>query len=190
MLMKSFRQRGVSLVELVIAVAVLGVILAVAYPSFTLLLANQRIKTATESLRAGLQFARIEALRRGQGVSFDMSSLNSSWTVGCEIPVDDDNDGDGLPDCPGEIQFSASTVAGGVQNITITTDGGGVATFSPVGLVRQVNRDGSVPFTQINVTVPNISSAGLVPLRVVLPAGGLSRICDPAISDAGDTRKC
>lgn len=185
------RDRGVTFVELVVVLAVMAVIIAITLPSFATLMANQRIKTTAESLRAGLQLARMEALKRGQGVTFDMGSLNSSWTVGCEIPVDADNDGDGLFDCPGEIRFSSSIVEGGVQNITITMDAGaGMVTFSPIGLVRQANQDGSVPFTQIDVTVPNTGISGLKPLRVLLPAGGLSRVCDPAVTTDGDTRKC
>lgn len=188
--MKWRRDRGVSVIELVVALAVLAVVVAIALPSFTVLMANQRIKTTAESLRAGLQLARIEALRRGQGVTLEMGSMDSSWTVGCEIPVDADNDGDGLPDCPGQIQYSASVVQGGVQNITITLDGGTLVTFSPIGLVRQINQDNSVPFTRIDVTVPNFAPTEIKPMRVLLPAGGLSRVCDPSVTTAGDTRKC
>lgn len=185
------RHRGMSFVELVVVLAILAVILAIALPSFTTLMANQRIRTSAESLRAGLQLARIEALKRGRGVTFSMPTLDSSWIVGCEIPVADDNDGDGLPDCPVQIQYSTSAVEGGISAITITLDAGnGLVTFSPIGLVRQANQDGSVPFTQIDVTVPNVSATGLKPLRILLPAGGLSRVCDPSVTTAGDTRKC
>jgi type IV fimbrial biogenesis protein FimT len=183
--------RGVSVVEAMVVLAILAVILGIALPSYTTFMANQRIRATTESLRAGLQLARIEALKRGRGVFFNMAGLDSSWTIGCETPIPDDNDGDGLPDCPAQIQFSASVSAGGSNAITVTPSPNSVlATFSPLGLVRQINLDGSAPFTQIDVTVPNISSPELHPLRVVLPAGGLSRICDPSITTAGDTRLC
>ncbi len=183
------RHRGVTALELIIVVAVMGVILLIAMPSFMSMMANQRIKTTAESLRAGLQSARMEAIKRGRGVVFSMATLDSSWIVGCEIPISEDNDGDGLADCPAQIQFSASVV-GGADSITITSDDGTLATFTPIGLVRQVNQDGSTPFTQINVTAPLVNVAGLRPMRVLLPAGGLSRICDPAVTDSGDTRKC
>lgn len=182
--------RGMSVIELIVALAILGIIVVIALPEFRTMIANQRIRSAAESLRSGLQVARMEALKRGQGVVFDMSNLDSSWSAGCEIPVGDDNDGDGLPDCPSEIQAAASVAEGGTDAITIVTDGGTLATFSALGLVRQVNQDGSVPFTQVDITVPNMASLGLKPLRVLLPAGGLSRVCDPSISTEGDTRKC
>lgn len=188
LLMKARKSRGLTLIELVVTVTVLAVIIALAMPSFSVLLANQRIRTATENLRAGLQGARVEALKRGQGVVFEMPILDSSWRYGCESPVADDNDGDGLPDCPSQIQVSASSV-GDDSTLTIVTTPAGVSrvAFSPLGLVRQTV---PVPFTQIDITVPNISASNLKPLRILLPAGGLSRICDPSVTDSGDTRKC
>ena len=187
--MTRHRSRGVTAIEMIIAVAILAIVLAAAMPSFTTVMTNQRIRTATESLRTGLQLARMEALKRGQGVIFNMGTLDSSWSFGCETPVNDDSDGDGLPDCPSQVQ-TANSVAGGTGNITITTNGGTRVTFSPIGLVRQINLDGSATFSQINVTAPSSSSSSLVPLRVLLPAGGLSRICDPHVTADGDTRKC
>lgn len=184
------RSRGFGMVETIVVLAILGIVVAVAMPAFSTLMANQRIRSAAESLRSGLQMARMEALKRGRGIAFDMTNIDSSWSVGCEIPVGDDNDGDGLPDCPSEIQGSASVASGGTDAITIVTDGGTIATFSPIGLVRQVNQDGSAPFTQVNITVPNLSSADIKPLRILLPAGGLSRVCDPSVATEGDTRKC
>lgn len=182
--------RGVSFVELIVVLAILGIIAVIAMPEFATMMANQRIRSSAESLRSGLQVARMEALKRGQGVVFDMSNLDSSWSAGCEIPVGDDNDGDGLPDCPSEIQAAASVAEGGTDSIAIVTDGGTQATFSALGLVRQLNQDGSAPFTQVDITVPNVSSSGIKPMRVLLPVGGLSRVCDPSVSTEGDTRKC
>lgn len=186
--MRRCRNRGASFVEMIAVLAIMGVIIAIALPSFTTLMANQRIRTTAESLRSGIQLARMEALKRGRGTTFNMGALNSAWVVGCEIPVADDDDGDGLSDCPIQIQDSTGVVEG--TAITITTDADGLVTFSPLGLVRQLNQDGTAPFTQIDVTVPNVSSSGLKPLRILLPAGGLSRICDPSVTTAGDTRIC
>lgn len=175
------------MIEIAISLAVLAILTSIALPSFTGFIANQRIRATAESLRAGVQLARIEALRRGTGVVFDMSGLDSSWTVGCESPVGDDLDGDGLPDCPAQIQSAERAVAGGTAVMSITADSARL-TFSPVGLVRQANLDGSAPLTRVDVAALNIS--GQTPLRILVPAGGLSRICDPAITTSGDTRKC
>ena len=44
------RQRGFSLVELVIAVAIMGILLALALPSFSTYLRNVKLRSAAESL--------------------------------------------------------------------------------------------------------------------------------------------
>lgn len=181
------RNRGVSMIEIMIALAVLAILTSLALPSFNGFIANQRIRAAAESLRSGVQLARVEALRRGTGVVFDMSGLDSSWAIGCESPVGDDLDGDGLPDCPAQIQSAERAVSGGAAVMSITADSTRL-TFSPVGLVRQANLDGSAPLTRVDISALNVSEQK--PLRILVPAGGLSRICDPAVTTVGDTRKC
>jgi type IV fimbrial biogenesis protein FimT len=182
--------RGVTMTEVLMVVAIVAVVMGLALPSFQVFVANQRIRTVAESLRAGMQLARIEALKRGVPVFFDMATLDSSWQVGCETPDANDNDGDGQADCPAEIRAEQSSAPGGTSVITITTTAGTRSTFNSIGLVKPANLDGSGPVTQLDITVPGISSSDLVPMRVLLPAGGLSRVCNPAISTAGDSRKC
>ncbi|RYG38700.1 MAG: prepilin-type N-terminal cleavage/methylation domain-containing protein [Burkholderiales bacterium] len=65
--------RGVTLVELLITVAVLGVLLAVAVPSLSDLLERRRIGAAANEISDVLHFARAEAnSNRGQGVTIEI----------------------------------------------------------------------------------------------------------------------
>lgn len=176
------------MVEIAVVLAILGILMAIALPNMQGWMANQRIRTKTESLRAGMQTARVEAMRRNLNVVFTMN-FDSSWTVGCETPVAD-NDGDGLEDCPALITQAIASEGGTNVEIDSTPAGSTQATFSGIGLVRAANADGTPPLSQVDVTVPDISYDGLRPLRILLPLGGLSRICDPAVTTDGDTRKC
>ena len=67
--MKNLRQRsghqGFTLVELLIAVAVIAIILVVAAPSFRDMVLMQRLRSITAQLVTDLQFARNEAVSRG-----------------------------------------------------------------------------------------------------------------------------
>lgn len=65
----TMRQRGFTLVELVITIAVMALILFVAIPSIGTWLDNTRIRNVADSLQNGLQLARGEAVRRNQNVS-------------------------------------------------------------------------------------------------------------------------
>lgn len=62
-------QDGLTLIELMITVAMLGVVLTLSVPSFTRLQGNYRLSTAAHRLAAAVNLARSEALERKQAVS-------------------------------------------------------------------------------------------------------------------------
>lgn len=64
--MTAMKQRGLTLIEVMIVVAIGAVLLSLALPSFTGHLQRHRLKAAAQSLAADLAEARFEAARRGQ----------------------------------------------------------------------------------------------------------------------------
>lgn len=81
------RSAGFTLIELTVTVAVLGVLLSVAAPSFRDLQAAQRVRSAANSLVSDLVLARSEALKRGRNVV--LTAADSGWTGGWTMGVQD-----------------------------------------------------------------------------------------------------
>jgi type IV fimbrial biogenesis protein FimT len=95
----SRRQRGLTLIELMIAVAVGAILLALAAPSFTQALGKNRLSSAASELTGAVQLARAEAIRNNRRVTLcrsedgsACSSTNSTWP-GWIVFVDTDSDG-------------------------------------------------------------------------------------------------
>lgn len=75
-------QRGFNLIEVMITLAVIGVLLTLGFPAFTEFLQNQQIRSAAEGALNALQVARAEAVRRNAPVRFQfVSDLTSGCTL-------------------------------------------------------------------------------------------------------------
>lgn len=61
--------RGFTLVELMVTVAVLGILAVVAVPAMTGMINNSRLRGQAEEVTAALQLARSEAVRRNQRIT-------------------------------------------------------------------------------------------------------------------------
>lgn len=160
--------RGLTLIELMITVAVLAIGLALAAPAFTQQLANYRLRAAAESIINGLNYARAEAVRRNAPVSFTLSDTGSGWTVAMLSPA----------------TTLQSRAAGETPDVTAaSTTASRAVTFTATGFV-----DGSgTRMSQIDLAT---STAGSETRRIDIFGGGLIRVCDPAVTAAGDPRRC
>ena len=168
---------GFSLVELMIAIAVLGAMLALGVPAFFNWLQNSQTRTAAEALRNGLQIARAEAVRLNRNVRFQLTdSAESGWRVN---PLDD-------PDRDPPV--GARVHGDGSPNVAVATTPAGATdvTFNSFGQV--INADA---ITQMDVSNPLISNtADQRALRVFITSGGTAKMCDPKVTDPGDPRTC
>lgn len=71
--------RGFTLIELVVAIAVLGILAVVAAPAIGDYVATQRLKGAAEELQTDLQFARMESVQKNSVVTVTLAS--TGYTV-------------------------------------------------------------------------------------------------------------
>lgn len=104
--------RGVTLIEMLTAVAVLAILTAVAAPGLSSFLVGQRVKAMTYDLTADLLLARSEALKRGADVS--VTPAADGWAAGWSVTAGDTaiggraDAGAGvvIEDAPDEIVFN------------------------------------------------------------------------------------
>lgn len=72
------KQRGFTLLELMVTIAVLAIVVSLAAPSFRETIAANRARAASDALVSALSLARLEAVKRGKYVSTCLSVDGSS----------------------------------------------------------------------------------------------------------------
>ena len=86
------------MIELMVTIAILGVLMVVAAPGIGELIKNNRIATQTNDVFSMLAYARAEAMRRGARVAVcpstdGASCAGSNWSTGLIAFADADQDG-------------------------------------------------------------------------------------------------
>ncbi len=80
-----FTLTGFTLIELMIVLAIAGILAAITYPSMTTSIANNRVRSHSQDIQGILQFARSEAISRGETVTITPAS---NWQNGASLTID------------------------------------------------------------------------------------------------------
>lgn len=141
------RMRGFTLIELMITVIVLGVLVALAAPSFRTMILNQQSEAIGEDIITAFQLARSEAIKRGGFVSVcptdDGTSCGGAWQNGLLVLVDK------ALSPTAAVDFEAADRQRYTQfsndNAVITSSGPGYVRYDGRGMM--VNDDGPFELT-------------------------------------------
>jgi type IV fimbrial biogenesis protein FimT len=208
---------GFSLIELLITVAIAGILLALGASSYRIWISNMRVRTAAEAIQNGLQLARGEAVRRNTQISFQLMSsvdngcilsapntpISSDWVVSFDPPASACaaaplNDAFRVTDAannPPPRIIQVRSAAEGSRDVVASA---GQTLFTFNGLGRLVANPGGNP-VPINLTSPLagtcVAATGQVRcLTVTVSLGGQVRMCDPAYPTTGalatDSQRC
>lgn len=173
------RQSGFTLVELLVALAVLAITLAIAVPGYQSIVASSRLSAYSGDLLASLQLARSEAIKRNSRVTVCRSADSEScggaggWGAGWLVFVDAANPGvvDG-----GEAVLHAHPAARGLalESDAAVED---MVSFLSSGRART----GTGAVQSGDIAVCDTGGSG-VPSRVVTIEPGTGR---PSVANAG-----
>lgn len=108
---------GFTLIELMVAITIVGILLSVGLPAMRDMLLNQKLRTAASDMHLSLMFARSEAIKRNanivvanNGAGWDVrfgTTVLRTQALEPEITIACDTDKDGAADaCPASITFA------------------------------------------------------------------------------------
>lgn len=197
MLKPARSQGGVTVIEVMIGLTLVGILMALALPSFQTGMQNRQIRATAEALQSGLHLARTEALRRNRAVKFQMQGQNG-WRIGCD-PADATVE-NGEPVCPEMLQTRDGAEGGRNADVARVTVNSGTGSesgtfeelrFTPLGLVSTLTPTNNAVFRVTNPKGGACFAGGgeMRCLSIVVTSAGLVRMCDPAVS-APDSRAC
>jgi type IV fimbrial biogenesis protein FimT len=193
MLTPPARERGFSIVEILITLGIIALVIGLASPSVMLWIQNLQLRNAADSVLGGLQMARLEALKRNTTIAFEFQDQNSvAWHV-CVFDVAN-------AACKaGDIASAAGSSSGNARVGVETTYsdyalalGPGVnvpslVAFDPFG---RVSPNSPVNIARIDVRNPTLSSSDERRLSIRVEAAGEVHMCDPKLSKATNPQGC
>ncbi len=83
--MQTTRDRGFTLVELMVTIAVFAIIVSLAVPSMQQMISSQRVRAVASDIASDLVIARNEAVKRGDNVQ--LAPVASGWAGGWTLKV-------------------------------------------------------------------------------------------------------
>ncbi len=163
------KNTGFTLLEVMIVVAITGILAAIAVPSFQGMIETNRLKQAVESFQSDMQFARTEAIKQSVDIIVSRTTGNAgAWCYGLarKIPASKTS-----CDCAetdtADADYCDIKIVSGTGFSTINMDSAsGNSTFD--------FRRGTIGNNGVTFSTDNYAA------RVVFSAVGRVRICSPS----------
>jgi len=92
MALKCRPPRGFTAIEMMVAITVACVLLAIGIPSFASLIRNQKLTATANMLFTAVNLARSEAIHRGRRVDLVPAGDQGNWQDGWTVFIDENND--------------------------------------------------------------------------------------------------
>lgn len=198
LILRKAGQQGISIIEVMVAVTILAILAMVGLPSFSIWMHNTKIRTGAESMLAGLQLARSEAVRRNATVRFQfvtnftntcsLSNNVGNWIVGLDDPTNNCHVAASETVLPRTIQSKSALEGSPEITVSALDSAGNAATlvaFNGMGRMTQTTM-----IQRIDLDSSVLASGDSRDLRILITPGGQIRMCDPNVSSTSDPRFC
>ncbi|MEN8168656.1 MAG: GspH/FimT family pseudopilin [Pseudomonadota bacterium] len=173
------QEKGFTLIELMITVAILSVVLGIAVPSMSSFMDKRRVIDAAEAVHSMLVYARSEAIARSTNVAarIDANAMGVSTNTACN---------------PSHILTDASPCVLSVDGVNVlkrvvTSDYPGVTFATTTNQITFDPTRGTVPVGQngtIRVSYEDYE------IRVIIGVIGRVRLCSPSTAPVGGYKTC
>lgn len=172
-------QRGFTLIEVLVVVAIIAILLSVAAPNLVAFQRNSELRASASEFLAAVQAARVEAMKRGVD-TYMVPASGGSWANGWIVFADTDLD-QALNTATDTVVMQTGAIASKTAVVTGLADASAFADgsssyirFNGGGFSMAKDntfRSGAIEFSVTGSTEKR---------RVVLNNVGRARLCDPA----------
>jgi type IV fimbrial biogenesis protein FimT len=184
--------RGFTLIEILITLSIVGIVLALGAPAFGEWIQNTQLRSAAESMLTGVKLARTEAAKSNCASHFQLTDTGGTlstagpyWLVISDAVIDGVTGTVKCDDTQPQIIRSRVSVDGTANAVYAASEDH--ADFDSLG---RISGDLVVDVTNPTGGACVASSGPMRCLRIIVTAGGQARMCDPAVTDTSDSRKC
>jgi type IV fimbrial biogenesis protein FimT len=177
---------GFTIIEMMIAVALVAIMTALAVPAFNDFFEKSRLRGAADDIAGFVGRQRLSAVRMDREVSLSVRGSGNAWCVGARQALNPANPGEAMPaatqcDC---VADATRCVVGGEPAVLRSTGYGGAAARPTIDaadiLLAFDGRRGTLTDFDDAGDVELSSSSGRWVLRVEVLGLGQPRICVPA----------
>ena len=177
--------RGFTLIEMMVAVALVGIIMAATLPGFAGFLNGQKMNMTANNIYTAMQITKSSAIQQNARMTLVLDTSKGNWCIFNRTVEPDSTTCSWTSNTmeSGVVRKYIEPLSNGIEMAAVPSDATQI-TYDGLGRVVP-NPDASAIITSIAVTMPNDETRA----NTVQLSNGIVRLCDP-LKSVGDPQAC